>query len=152
MAQQSNSDSIIDLFKRLGQTLPIPNLDVERIIAHHRRNLEALEQSARATADGTSAMMTRQREMLESMISQATETARGMKLPSSPQEMMTSQVDLARRTFETAVENAGELGTMMQRSGTASIDILRDRIKLAMNELQDGFDPRPGSSSRPEQS
>jgi phasin family protein len=150
MAQQSSSDSIIDLFTRLGQTLPIPNFDVDRIIAHHRRNLEALEQSARATAEGTSALMNRQREMLQMMISQATDNARGMKMPSSPQEMMTSQVDLARRAFETAVENAGELGTIMQRSGTTSVDILRERIKAAMNELQDGLGKQQGSTPPPQ--
>lgn len=139
MAQQPNSDSIIDLFTRLGQTLPIPNIDVERIVAHHRRNLEALEQSARATAEGTSALLNRQREMLQTMITQATESARGLKFTGTPKDVMTSQVDLARRAFETAVENAGELGTIVQRSGTTSVDILRERIKTAMTELQQGF-------------
>ena len=77
--------------------------------------------------------------MLQDMIAAATETARNQKLPSSPQEMMTSQIDLARRSFEAAVQNAGEIGTMVQRSGSASVDILRERIKTAMDELQQGF-------------
>lgn len=136
-------ESIIDMFSRLGHTLPIPNLDVDRIIDHHRKNLEALEEAARAGSDGAAAMFNRQRDMLQQMIAQATENARAFKMPSSPQEMMSGQVDMARRAFEQAVENTSELATMMQQSGSQSTDILRERIKTAMNELGQGFAKKP---------
>ena len=46
--------SFIDMFARLGHDLKLPSMDIERVIEHHRRNLEALEQSARAVSTGAS--------------------------------------------------------------------------------------------------
>jgi phasin family protein len=137
MAHQSQS--LIDMLMQLGRTLPIPNLDVERIVAHHRRNLEALEQSARTSSDGASAMFNRQREMLQDAISDATRSARDFQTPTSPQDLVANQVDFARRAFERAVENASELAGMAQRSSSGSADILRDRFRAALGEMQDGL-------------
>ena len=50
MAKQPESDSFLDMFSRFGRDLKVPNVDVEAIISHHRKNLEALEKSARAGA------------------------------------------------------------------------------------------------------
>ena len=142
MKNDRKDGSIIDMLMRLGHTLPIPNLDVERIISHHRRNIEALEQSAKVGTQGASEMLARQNEMLQQVLEQATNNARAIKLPSSPRELLSTQIDFARHVFEIAVENTGELGAMMQKSGSDSVDILRRRITEAMDELQKGFDKK----------
>ncbi|TJV27578.1 MAG: phasin family protein, partial [Mesorhizobium sp.] len=48
MAKRPESDSFIDMFGRFGRDLKLPNVDVEAILSHHRKNPEALEKSARA--------------------------------------------------------------------------------------------------------
>ncbi|TIX97060.1 MAG: phasin family protein, partial [Mesorhizobium sp.] len=65
MAKQPESDSFLDMFSRFGRDLKVPNVDVEAIISHHRKNLEALEKSARAGAAGASSLLSRQREMMQ---------------------------------------------------------------------------------------
>ncbi|TIX45077.1 MAG: phasin family protein, partial [Mesorhizobium sp.] len=65
MAKQPDSDSFLDMFSRFGRDLKMPNVDVEAIISHHRKNLEALEKSARAGAAGASSLLARQREMVQ---------------------------------------------------------------------------------------
>ena len=53
MARKPQSDrSILEMFSKLGQDLQMPSVDVDAIRAHHRKNREALEISARATAEG----------------------------------------------------------------------------------------------------
>ena len=55
---------------------------------------------------------------------------------------MSKQADFARRSFEAAVKNAGEAAEIVKKSGRESIDILRERIREAMEEIRSGFEDR----------
>ena len=50
MAKKPEPESIMDMFSRLGSEMRLPKLDVEAVLDHHRKNLEALEKSAKAGA------------------------------------------------------------------------------------------------------
>lgn len=142
MAKRPESESFIDIFGKFGRDLKLPNVDVEAILAHHARNLEALEKSARASAAGASALLSRQREMLQDTLREITDMAQSYRAPGNPQEMMQKQAAFARKSFETALKNAGEMAELARASGTESIEILRSRIKEAMEEIRAGHDKR----------
>ncbi|MER8761325.1 MULTISPECIES: phasin family protein [unclassified Mesorhizobium] len=142
MAKRPESESFIDIFGKFGRDLKLPNVDVEAILAHHARNLEALEKSARASAAGASALLSRQREMLQDTLREITDMAQSYRAPGNPQEMMQKQAAFARKSFETALKNAGEMTELARASGTESIEILRSRIKEAMEEIRAGHDKR----------
>ena len=55
---------------------------------------------------------------------------------------MAKQADFARRSFEAAVKNASEMAEIVKKSGTESIDILRERIRELMQEIRSGFEDR----------
>lgn len=139
MARQSESDSFMEMFGRFGRDLKVPNVDVEAILAHHRKNLEALERSARAGAAGTSSLLSRQREMLQDTLREIADMAQSYRAPGNPQELMAKQTEFARKSFEAALKNAGEVAELARKSGTESIDILRARIKEAMEEVRAGY-------------
>jgi len=140
MAKQPESPSFMDMFAKLGSELKMPKVDVDAILEHHRKNLEALEKSARATASGASSIMARQRQMLEESLHEIAEMAQSYRTPGKPQEMMARQAEFARKSFETAVKNTGEVAEMMKKSGGETLDILRDRIREAMSEIRRGYD------------
>ncbi|MET3521934.1 phasin family protein [Mesorhizobium abyssinicae] len=142
MAKQPESDSFLDMFSRFGRDLKVPNVDVEAIISHHRKNLEALEKSARAGAAGASSLLSRQREMMQDALREITDLAQNYRAPGDPQELMARQAEFARKSFETALKNAGEVAEMARKSGTESIEILRERIKDAMAEIRAGYDKK----------
>ncbi|MDX8433996.1 phasin family protein [Mesorhizobium sp. M4B.F.Ca.ET.215.01.1.1] len=142
MAKQPESDSFLDMFSRFGRDLKVPNVDVEAIISHHRKNLEALEKSARAGAAGASSLLSRQREMMQDALREITDLAQNYRAPGNPQELMARQAEFARKSFETALKNAGEVAEMARKSGTESIEILRERIKDAMAEIRAGYDKK----------
>ncbi|MER8959202.1 MULTISPECIES: phasin family protein [unclassified Mesorhizobium] len=142
MAKRPESESFIDMFGKFGRDLKLPNIDVEAILAHHARNLEALEKSARASAAGASALLSRQREMLQDTLREITDMAQNYRAPGNPQEMMQKQAAFARKSFETALKNAGEMAELARASGTESIEILRSRIKEAMEEIRAGHDKK----------
>jgi phasin family protein len=142
MAKQPESDSFLDMFSRFGRDLKLPNLDVQAILDHHRKNLEALEKSARAGAAGASSVLSRQREIVQEALNEIASMAHGYQAPGNPQELVTKQVEFARKSFETALKNASEVADLARKSGTESIDILRARIKDAMAEIRAGYDKK----------
>ena len=142
MAKQPDSDSFLDMFSRFGRDLKLPNVDVQAILDHHRKNLEALEKSARASAAGASSVLARQHEMVQEALGEITRMAQNYQAPGNPQDLMTKQAEFARRSFETTLKNASEVANLVQKSSTESIEILRDRIKDAMAEIRTGYEKR----------
>jgi phasin family protein len=142
MAKAPETDTFMDMFKRLGDELKMPRVDVDAILAHHRKNLEALQKSASASASGASSLMSRQREIMQDTFREITHLAQDFRNPGNAQEMMTRQGEFVRRSFETAVKNAGESAEIMRKSGAESLEILRERIREAMAEIRDGYENR----------
>lgn len=140
MAKKTESDSFIDMFKTFGQDLKMPSVDVDRIIEHHRRNLETLEKTAKAATAGASQIMSKQRDILQETLKEVTDMAQSFRTPGNPQEMMARQADFARRSFETAIKNAADMAEVVRQSSTETIEILRERIKEAMEEMREGMD------------
>lgn len=135
---KDNNESFMDMFSQFGKNLNLPKMDVESILNHHRKNLEALQKAASASAQGANEIMAKQREALQEGLKEVTETVQGFRA-SAPQEMMSKQAELARKTFETAVKQAGEVGEILRKSGMETTEILRDRIKTAMDEIKDVY-------------
>ena len=135
MAKKPESDSFIDMFASFGRDLHMPTMDVDRILDHHRKNLEALEKAARSASTGASDIFSKQREVLQSTLREITQMAE----PGNPQEMVGKQAEFARKSFETAVKNASEIGEVMRKSSSETIDILRERIREAMEDMQKGY-------------
>ena len=140
MAKQPDSDSFLDMFSRFGRDLKVPN--VEAILAHHRKNLEALEKSVRAGAAGATSLLSRQREMLQDTLREVSDMAHNYKAPGNPQELMSKQAEFAKKSFEAALKNASEVAELVKKSGTESVEILRERIKEAMEEIRSGYEKR----------
>jgi phasin family protein len=140
MAKQPDSDSFLDMFSRFGRDLKVPN--VEAILAHHRKNLEALEKSVRAGAAGATSLLSRQREMLQDTLREISDMAQNYKAPGNPQVLMTKLAEFAKKSFEAALKNASEVAELVKRSGTESVEILRERIKEAMEEIRSGYEKK----------
>lgn len=139
MAKQPEVPNFMEMFSQFGKNLNVPKVDMESILAHHRKNLEALQKAASASAAGATSIMNKQREALQEGLQEITEMAQGFKAPGAPQEMMAKQADFARKSFETAVKNAGEVAEIVKKSGSESVDILRKRIQDAMEEIRETY-------------
>ena len=142
MAKQPEAESFMDLFTKFGRDLKMPKVDVDAILDHHRKNFEALEKSARASAAGASSVLSRQREMLEESLHEIADMAQNYKPSGNPREFVDKQADFARKSFETAVKNASEVADMVKKSGSESVDILRARIKEALAEIREGYEKK----------
>jgi phasin family protein len=142
MARQPEQESILDMFAKFGSDMKLPKMDVEAVLSHHRKNLEALEKSARAAAAGATSVMAKQREALQETLGEFAEMAKGYGGPSNPQDFMSKQAEFARKSFEAAVKNAGEVAEIVRKSGSEALDILRERMEEAMKEVRSGVENR----------
>jgi phasin family protein len=142
MAKKPETESILDMFSKFGSEMKLPKIDVEAVLSHHRKNLEALEKSARATAAGASSLLSKQRAALQETLSEITDMAQSYRVQGDPQELMARQAEFARKSFEAAVKNAGEVAEIVKKSGTESIEILRERIRESMEEIRASFENR----------
>jgi len=80
--------------------------------------------------------------MLQDTLREVSDMAQSYKAPGNPQELMTKQAEFARKSFEAALKNAGEVAELVKKSGTESVEILRSRIKEAMEEIRSGYDKK----------
>lgn len=140
MAKKTENGSFIDMFKSFGEELKMPSVDVDKIIEHHRKNLETLEKTAKAATAGASNLMEKQRRILEETLREVSDMAQDFRASGGPQELMSKQTDFAKRSFETAIKNASEMADVVRKSSTETIEILRDRIKEAMEEIREGME------------
>ena len=142
MAKKPEPQSFMDVFATFGRDLKMPTVDIEKIMNHNRKNLEALEKSAKASAAGASALVAKQREALQEELREFTDAVQNYRVSGNPQEMMEKQADFARKSFEVALKNAGEVAEIVQKSGADSLDILRQRIRDAMDEVRQTYEER----------
>ena len=142
MAKKPESQNFVDMFANLGKDLKLPSVDVEQVIEHHRKNLEALQKSASTASSGAATVMARQREMLEETLREITDMAQNYRAPGNPQELMAKQSDFARRSLETAMKNTSEMAELVRKSSEETVDVLRQRIRDGMDEIRSSYEKR----------
>ena len=84
MANKPETGSILDMFSKFGSDMKLPKVDVEAILGHHRKNLEALEKSAKAAATGASSLVAKQREVLQETLREIADMAQSYRAPGNP--------------------------------------------------------------------
>jgi phasin family protein len=134
-----NPQPFLDMFKKLGEDLKVPAVDLEPILTHHRKNLEALAASGKAAAEGATAIAAKQREIMEAAVKDIQEAAQGFKMPGSAQEMMAAQTDFARRAMEAAVRNTRDLAELVQKSNSEAVRVIHDRMQESFEEIRQAF-------------
>jgi phasin family protein len=140
MAKKPETETLADMFDGFGRALKVPTVDIEAILENHRKNLDALQKSASATASGASSILAKQREALQQQLSEIAEVAQSYGNVAGAQEAMAKHAEFVRRSFEEAVKNASEVAQIAQKSGAESLEILRARIRDSMDEIRKGYE------------
>lgn len=140
MADNNPANMFMDMFKNFGGDLKLPGPQVNDILDYHRRNIQALQEAAQTASAGGQALMGKQREALEEALADITEmvqstTSGGM----DPSQMMTSQAEFAKKSFETTVKNAGEMTGIVRDSGAEAFGVLKARVEESMSEISGGL-------------
>lgn len=140
MADDNQMNAFMDMFKDFGKNLNIPGPDVNDLVDHHRKNIQAMQDAASAASAGGQEMMNMQRAQLEDALKDIAEMVQGaMSGGVDPSKMMASQAEFAKKSFETTVKNASEVGEIAKGSNEETFKILRTRMEESIAELSSGM-------------
>jgi phasin family protein len=127
--------SFTSMFAKLAEDLKLPRVDTEKLIEAHRKNIDALARSAEAASEGAKALAVKQREIVEEAIRETSAMVREFELE-SPQDAIAKQSELARRAFEAAIRNTGDVAQLVQKSSTDALRIIQGRMQQSFEEIR----------------
>ena len=139
-----NSDSgtgpFFDAFRNFGRSLKLPNVAIEDVVTHHKKNIRALEEAAKNTTEGAQAIMGAQRKALENTLADITHMVQdardGGMNKENARDIIADQVEFAKRSFETTIANATSLGEVVRDVSEQNMSVLKDRVQESIEEIK----------------
>ena len=135
MADDKSSNPFLDMFQDFGKSLNIPGPDMNAIMDHHRKNLQALQAAAQVGSSSAQELMNKQREVLESTLAEISENIQNATAGADPSDMMTGSMDMAKKSFDAALKNATEMSEIIQQGNADAFNVFRDRMMESIEEL-----------------
>ena len=125
----------MDMFTDFGKSMNLPTPDINGMLDYHRKNLQALQASTQVSTSNAQALMDKQRDSLEKTLADISETVQSASSGADPADMMQAPVEIARRAFETTLENTREMAEIVQKGNEDTFKILKDRVMEGVEEL-----------------
>lgn len=144
-----------DAFRSFGQNLKLPTITIEDVVSHHKANIRALEEAAQNTSKSAQEIMSAQRKALENTLADITHMVQdardGGLNKENAREVINDQIELSKRTFETTIQQASEIGNIVQETSKDNLEILKNRMQGSIEELKSVMDRRSedGSDDEP---
>jgi phasin family protein len=135
-----STQSFVEMLKQFGSDLGLPRVDVDKLIETHRKNIDALGQSAQVAAEGAQSLVTKQREIVEAAFGEVSAMARDFKPMGNPQEVLSKQAEFAKKAFDITVQNTREIAELTRQSATDATRIIKDRLKDSLVEIGASID------------
>jgi phasin family protein len=132
----NETTSYVDMLRKFGGDLGLPKVDVDKLIESHKKNIDALSQSATVAAQGAQSVAQKQREIFEAGLQEATKLARGYQPLGKLQDNLALQTEFAKKVFEIAVKGAQESATTARQSTSEAVKIIQDRLKESFDEMR----------------
>ena len=131
--------SFIHIVRQFALDLGLPKVDVDKLVAAHMKNFEALTQTAQIATDSVKSVAAKQRETIESAFREAVEMARSTKLAGDPKEVLAKQAAAVNRALDAAVGNTRDVAERIQKANADAFKIIADRITESIAEVRRSF-------------
>ena len=141
-APLSSFNSFAKLFPVPGFT-KLPGFDVNTVVDIQRRNVEALSAANQTIVQGLQTVVQRQGEIARQSAKQFQDLL-SVK-PTSVEETLVKQIDVAKTSYEKTVADARELGDLVVKVGSEAVDILSRRIVASLDEVKAAARPKETS-------
>jgi phasin family protein len=137
-AVMQQAKSATEAFTRMFSEMKLPTvLDMEALIAIHRRHMETLSAANRIALEGAQAVAKRHMEIVQQSMAEMGDVMRVLAAPGeSPQARAAKQAELLKSAYERAVANTRELSELLQRSNREALELLNKRFIEAMDEVK----------------
>lgn len=135
MTEFKNPFMDFDVQKIMGD-FKMPNMDVDGIVAAHKKNFDAIAQANQIAAEGFQAIMKRQSEIAQAAMAEVHSNFQTLASQGAPEEKLAKQADIAKTTLEQAMSNLKELQEMVAKSNAEASGIINKRIMESLEEVK----------------
>ena len=139
MAKSPSPFDMTDFSKIMGE-YKIPGVDWQEMIASQQKNLQALAKANQVLVEGAQAVMRREIEILQKAMAEAAEASKELMQQGDPQAQASKRLELAKSSFEAAVQNMRELAEVAGRSNREALEVINQRALESFEEIKRAMD------------
>lgn len=111
------------------------SFDAGEALSFGRKNVEAVTAASQTLAEGVQTVARRQAELTRAQVESVLRTTKDMLVNGSPEINTGKQVELAKRVFESSLNNLREVTELVTKSGFEAFDVLNKRATESIEEL-----------------
>jgi phasin family protein len=129
-------------FNKILSEYQIPGVNWQELMASQQKNLQALAKANQVLVEGAQAVMRREIEILQKSMAELAEASKEMMQQGDPQAHATKRVELARTSFEAAVQNMRELAEVAGKSNREALEVINQRALESFEEIRKAIDQK----------
>ena len=130
------TQSYLDILSKFGAELGLPTVDVDRLLEAHKKNIEALANSASVISEGARSVAEKNREIFEAGLRELAATARDYRPLAAEVDLAEKRVEFARKVFDAIAKNARDVNDIANQSTKEASRIFQDRLKASIDEIK----------------
>src|ERR1700738_4020692 len=101
--EQLRGPPFTDMSKSFGEQLKVPAFDMNKIMEHQQKNIDAMTRSWHAMAGGAQEIAKKQRASFDAAIKDMTEMGRDVQPGGAAQDAVAKQAEFAKKAMEAAI-------------------------------------------------
>lgn len=125
----------------------VPGVNMDALVASQRDNLEAVSAANHAALEGIKAVAEWQVKLMHEAMQELTAAIDGLAKGGSPQAIVATETELAKKAFATAVGQMRELAEIVVKANQQATEAIVRRIPASIEEIKDvlKMPPTPGA-------
>jgi phasin family protein len=135
MAKSPFPPDMTDFTKIMGD-YKIPGVDWQEVIASQQKNLQALAKANQVLIEGAQAVMRREIEILQKSMAEVADASKELMQQGDPQAQASRRLELAKTSFEAAIQNMRELAEVAGRSNREALEVINQRALESFEEIK----------------
>jgi len=140
MAAKSPFPQDMTDFSKIMADYKIPGVDWQEIMAAQQKNLQALAKANQVLVEGAQAVMRREVEILQKAMAELADASKDLMQQGDPQAQASKRLELARTSFEAAIQNMRELAEVAGRSNREALEVINQRALEGFEEIRKALD------------
>lgn len=132
-----------DFMKGLMPANALFPFDLGAVMDIQRKNLEAFTEAQQIAVENLQAIAQCQTELLTQLVQDNTSLAQQIMTEGTPEEKVSRQADMVRKSYERSVSGLTELSDLVVKSNRETGEIISKRVTATLIEFKSGLEKAP---------
>ena len=133
---ETDFSKYMDVSKMMGE-FKMPSVNMEAIMACHRKNMEAFAAVNQATFETIQALTRKQAEWMRQGMEEASSVVNAIMSADTPEEKVLRHAEASKAAVDKCIANAREVAETVARSNNQAMETVSTRMSEGLNEFRD---------------